>query len=73
MLRFDLPADYYEDYINRVRSLDVTDVVSAAQTVIQPQRLIWVIVGDRTVIEDGIRELALGEVHYLDVDGNPVQ
>jgi len=73
MLRFDLPADYYEDYINRVRSLDVTDVVSTAQTVIQPERLIWVIVGDRTVIEDGIRELALGEIHYLDVDGNPVQ
>jgi len=73
MLRFDLPADFYDDYVRRVRSLDVTDVVSTAQTVIQTQRLIWVIVGDRAVIENGIRELALGEVHYLDVGGNRVQ
>ncbi len=73
MLRFDLPADYYEDYVTRVRSLDVADVVSAAQTVIEPQRLIWVVVGDRAVIESGLHELALGDVHYLDVDGNLIQ
>ena len=73
MLRFDLPADYYEDYVTRVRSLDVADVVSAAQTVIEPQRLIWVVVGDRAVIESGLHELALGDVHHLDVDGNLIQ
>lgn len=73
MLRFDLPSDYYDSYVNRVRALDVTDVGSAAQILIQPQRLIWIVVGDRTVIENGILELALGELHHLDADGNPVE
>jgi len=31
------------------------------------------VVGDRTVIENGILELALGELHHLDADGNPVE
>ena len=73
MLRFDLPLDYYDSYVNRVRSLNVTDVGSVAESVIQPQQLIWIVIGDRTVIEDGILELALGELHHLDADGNPVE
>jgi zinc protease len=33
--------------------------------VVQPNHLIWVVVGDRTKIEAGIRELGLGEVRVL--------
>ena len=32
--------------------------------------MIWVIVGDRAKIESRIRELELGEITLLDVDGN---
>jgi zinc protease len=39
--------------------------------VIHPDQLVWVIVGDRAKIEPGIRELNLGEIHFIDADGNP--
>jgi hypothetical protein len=35
--------------------------------------LIWVVVGDMSKVEAGIRELNLGEIHKIDADGNPVQ
>ena len=70
MVRFGLPADYYDTYASEVRALTVADLSDAADTVIQPGRLVWVIVGDRAVIEEGIQELGLGEIHYMDADGN---
>jgi zinc protease len=44
----------------------------AART-IMPDHLIWVVVGDMSKIEQGVRALNLGEVHKIDVDGNLVQ
>jgi zinc protease len=41
--------------------------------VVKPDNLTWVIVGDRAQIEKGIRELNLGEVKFLDANGNVVQ
>jgi zinc protease len=37
---------------------------AAAQTV-HPDRLVWLIVGDRAKIEAGVRELKLGEVKVI--------
>jgi zinc protease len=31
-----------------------------------------VVVGDRSKVEAGIRELGLGEVRFIDADANPV-
>jgi zinc protease len=38
-----------------------------------PGHLVWVVVGDMSKVEDGIRALNLGDVHKIDPDGNPVQ
>jgi len=70
MVRFGLPDDYYDTYAGEVRSLTIADLSDAADKVIHPGRLVWVIVGDRAVIEEGIKELGLGEIHYMDADGN---
>jgi zinc protease len=37
-----------------------------------PDNLVWVVVGDMSKVEAGIRELKLGDVHKIDADGNPV-
>jgi zinc protease len=34
--------------------------------------VVWVVVGDRAKIEASIRELRLGELKFLDADGNPL-
>jgi zinc protease len=71
LVQFGLPDDYYETFSRKVRSLDVPAVTDAAKSVIRPDNLVWVVVGDRAKIEAGIRQLGLGEVKLLDANGNP--
>ncbi len=69
---FGLPDDYWDTYSQRVRSLTLEQVSAAAGTVIKPDNLIWVVVGDREKIESGIRELEFGPITLLDSDGRPL-
>jgi len=72
LVRFGLPDDYYETYAGKVRALKVSDLEDAAKTVIHPDHLTWVIVGDSSKIEAGVKELNLGELHLLSPDGKPL-
>ena len=69
LVQYGLPDDYYETFAGKVRALKTTDVDDAAKTVIHPDNLIWVVVGDLSKIEAGIKELGLGEVKLLDAEG----
>lgn len=68
---YGLPDDYYQTYESRIRALTPEDIAKAVSTFIHPDREIWVVVGDRAKIEAGVRQLALGEVTFLDADGKP--
>jgi zinc protease len=70
IVTYDLPDDYWDTYAESVRSLSAGQITAAADAVIKPDNMIWVIVGDREKIEPRIRELELGEITLLDVDGN---
>jgi zinc protease len=72
LVRFDLPDDYWNGYAELVGALAAADVSSAAKRLLHPDRLTWVVVGDRSVIEQSVRALAFGEVHVVDTDGSPV-
>jgi zinc protease len=72
LIEFGLPDDYWETYPSRVSSLNNSVVHKAAKLLIKPDCFVWVIVGDRAKIEEGIRSLNLGEIKYIDADGNPV-
>jgi len=72
LVRFGLPDDYYETYASKVRALKVGDLEDAAKTVIHPDDLIWVVVGDRSKIEPGVKELNLGEFRLLTPEGQAV-
>jgi zinc protease len=72
MVRFDLPLTYYDRYAAAVRALKLADLNAAAREVVHPDHLIWVVVGDRSKIEAGIRALHLGPVHLIDADGKAV-
>jgi zinc protease len=73
IVRFDLPHDYYTTFASKVRELQVGDLATAATETIQPDKLVWVVVGDRAKIEAGIRELNLGPLQFIDADGKPTQ
>jgi zinc protease len=72
LVQFGLPDDYYETYASKVRALKTADVENAAKTVVHPDNLIWVVVGDRAKIEAGVKELNLGELRFLSPDGKPL-
>ena len=72
LVQYELSPDYYDTYAEEVRALSLDQVSAAAVSVLRPDQLIWVIVGDLSQIEAGIRELGLGEVTHLDADGNVI-
>jgi zinc protease len=73
MVQYGLPDDYWSTYPQKVRSLNLPAVTEAAKIVVHPDNLVWVVVGDRSKIEAGIRSLNFGEVQFLDSDGNPIK
>jgi len=73
IVTYDLPDDYWDTYAQNVRSLSQEQIIAAADQVIKPNNMIWVVVGDRAKIESRIRELELGEIILLDVDGNVLE
>ena len=72
LVQFGLPDDYYETMAGKIRALKTTDLANAAKTIVHPDNLIWVVVGDRSKIEAGVKELNLGEMKFLDADGKPL-
>ncbi len=70
IVRFGLPDDYWRHYPALVEAVNVTEVNEAAQTLLAPDNLTWVVVGDLELIEADIRALNLGPIQLMDVDGN---
>jgi len=70
IVTYDLPDDYWDTYADNVRNLSLEQIAEAADDVIKPDNLLWVVVGDREKIEPRIRELELGEIIHLDAAGN---
>lgn len=69
LVQYDLPENYYETYPGKVRALNVDTIASAAEEVLRPDDLIWLIVGDLSVIESSIQELGYGPVVRLNTEG----
>jgi zinc protease len=65
-----LPDDYFQTYAGKITALTRPDLAKAAKTVVRPDSLTWVVVGDRAKIESSVRELNWGEIQFLDTDGN---
>ena len=70
IVQFGLPEDYYETYAGKVQALELSDISAAAERIVKPDRLVWIIVGDLAKVEAGIRELGFEEIHHMDPDGN---
>lgn len=72
MVEYGYPDDYYDHYAAKVKALRTADINDVAKSVLHPDHLIWIIVGDRAKIEAGVRAQDLGDLHVIDPDGNPV-
>jgi zinc protease len=71
-INLNLPADYWANYSANLRSLNESQLDAAAKKFVRPGEIVWIIIGDLSKVEAGIRELNIGEVVRLDADGNQV-
>ena len=65
LVGYGLPDNYYDTYASKIREVSLGDTSRAASEVVEPDHMMWVVVGDRAKIETGVRELGLGEVKLL--------
>jgi zinc protease len=72
LLSYGLDDRYYDTFAQKVRSQTVQSLTQVAADVVHPDQLIWVVVGDRSKIEPGIRDLKLGEIRLIDSNGKPL-
>jgi zinc protease len=68
-VRFGLPDDYWKDYAASVRAVTLAEVNRAAKTYLQPDRQVYVVVGDRASVEAGLRQLGFRDIRSIDADG----
>ncbi len=64
---FDLPLDSYEKYTDGILAVTGEAVAEAARKYVDPDNLVLVVVGDRSVIEEQVRAQGLGPVKILSV------
>jgi zinc protease len=68
VLIYRLPDDYFSKYVENIQAVTAAEVQRVAQKYIQPSRVAVAVVGDRKVIEPGIRALNLGPIKTLSID-----
>ena len=68
LLVHDLPDDYFRTFKDRITSITLDDVRNAGRERVRPQELHVLVVGDRSTVEPGLRELDLPVV-LLDTEG----
>jgi zinc protease len=68
-VKYNRGKDYWPNYANKIKNLSLKDIQLAATKVIQPGQMTWLIVGDRKKIEKSLRDLNLGEIHFITTEG----
>jgi len=71
--QYGLPLDYYNNYVQSVEAITLSDVSQVAQQYINPASLAIVIVGDRKTIEQALKSTNVGPISIRDLSGRPVQ
>ncbi|HEV7229262.1 pitrilysin family protein [Brevundimonas sp.] len=73
MVVYGLPEDYFDRTTAGIAATTPATVTEAARTIVGDGPTVWVVVGDRAVLEPRLRALNIGEVRVVDVYGRPVQ
>ena len=71
IVRYQRDDDYVVQRRAEIEALTPAQVQAMAGT-LKPDALTWVVVGDLSKIEAGVRALDMGEVQVIDADGKPV-
>lgn len=65
--RFNLPRDFYADYLKNLSSVSASDIQSAAQKYIHPDNTYIIVVGNAKEVADKLKKF--GTLEYYDIYG----
>jgi len=72
--RFNLPADYYEKYLERLQAVTPDEVQNMALKYINPDRAHVLVVGNKEEVADRLKQFSPeGKINFFDIYGNPVE
>ena len=70
--KYNLPKDYYKNYLKRLEAVTIADVRAAAKKYFKPDNAWIVVVGDK-MYADGLKKLAANKtVQFYDINANPI-
>ncbi|MFT5136543.1 MAG: zinc protease [Arenicella sp.] len=69
MVKYNLKDDYWDKYVKELREITLEQVNDSAKTYITPDKMVWLVVGERSQIEQKIRDLNIGKVIIIDEQG----
>ena len=73
-IKYDLPADYYQTYLEKIDKVTKEQVLAVSKKYIDPNQAIIVVVGDKNkLFEDLKKYSSTGEIEVYDIYGNPVK
>lgn len=70
---YNLPVDYVAKRQSEIQKMSTDELKQIAQKYIQPNKMIYVIVGDKATQFDKLKDLGLGDPVLLDKEGKPVK
>jgi len=72
--RYDLPEDFYVNYLKYLEEVTVEDIQHAANEFIHPNNTNIIVVGNADDIADDIKNLSSDKkIQYYDIEGNPIE
>jgi len=69
--RYDLPEDYYANYLKRLSAVSTYEVMEVAKKYIKPDQAHIVVVGSKSEVAEKMEQF--GEVKFFDMFGNPAK
>lgn len=69
--RYDLPGDYYENYLKRLSELTAEDVMNAAKKYITPEKMHITVVGKASEVAEKLEKF--GTINYYNEKGEQVE
>ena len=66
--RYNLPADYYATYLEKLNAVSADDIMALAQKHIRPDNAHILVVGNKGEVAESLAEF--GSINYYDTNGN---
>lgn len=70
---YNLPKDYYRNYLTNLSSVTIAEVQEMAKKYIKPENSYIIIVGNASEIADKVKKFSVaGKIEYYDTEGNKI-